>query len=155
MNLKGKLLRSQEKLKRIRSPPLVIDQFMETINQNNGIVGSIARSDYYVRILNTINWDQLNPWHSWLCNVIHKRLLWCCRMRLILLSQSEKSNATYSVATKVHTNALKYIEYTISEIFEEINSAIFDELYRRNGEFHISCISYDVSFYDWFQLVIP
>ncbi|PWA68667.1 BTB/POZ-like protein [Artemisia annua] len=60
-NLKRELLRSQEEVKRIQSVPLVIGQFMEMIDQNNGIVGSTTGSNYYVRILSTINRELLKP----------------------------------------------------------------------------------------------
>ena len=39
-NLKKELLHAQEEIKRIQSVPLVIGQFLEAIDQNNGIVGS-------------------------------------------------------------------------------------------------------------------
>ncbi|KAK1270692.1 hypothetical protein QJS04_geneDACA005777 [Acorus gramineus] len=55
-NLKRELLRAQEEVKRIQSVPLVIGQFMEMVDQNNGIV-----SNYYVRILSTINRELLKP----------------------------------------------------------------------------------------------
>ncbi|KAK8937709.1 hypothetical protein KSP40_PGU006870 [Platanthera guangdongensis] len=54
-NLKRELLRAQEEVKRIQSVPLVIGQFMEMVDQNNGIIGSTTGSNYYVRILSTIN----------------------------------------------------------------------------------------------------
>ncbi|WRX11530.1 AAA ATPase [Theobroma cacao] len=47
-NLKRELLRAQEEVKRIQSVPLVIGQFMEMVDQNNGIVGSTTGSNYYV-----------------------------------------------------------------------------------------------------------
>ncbi|KAI3902963.1 hypothetical protein MKW92_045905 [Papaver armeniacum] len=46
-NLKRELLRAQEEVKRIQSVPLVIGQFMEMVDQNNGIVGSTTGSNYY------------------------------------------------------------------------------------------------------------
>lgn len=39
-NLKKELLHAQEEIKRIQSVPLVIGQFLEAVDQNNGIVGS-------------------------------------------------------------------------------------------------------------------
>ncbi|KAI3474309.1 hypothetical protein Pfo_029097 [Paulownia fortunei] len=60
-NLKRELLRAQEEVKRIQSVPLVIGQFMEMVDQNNGIVGSTTGSNYYVRILSTINLELLKP----------------------------------------------------------------------------------------------
>ncbi|CAM6086384.1 unnamed protein product [Calypogeia fissa] len=58
-NLKWELLRVQEEVKRIQSVPLVIGQFIEMVDQNNGIVGSTTDSNYYVKILSTINWELL------------------------------------------------------------------------------------------------
>ena len=48
-NLKRELLRAQEEVKRIQSVPLVIGQFLEMVDNNNGIVGSTTGSNYYVR----------------------------------------------------------------------------------------------------------
>ncbi|KAI4963178.1 hypothetical protein ZWY2020_017030 [Hordeum vulgare] len=45
----------------MQSVPLVIGQFMEMVDGNNGIVGSTTGSNYYVRILSTINRDLLKP----------------------------------------------------------------------------------------------
>ena len=39
-NLKKEYLHAQEEVKRIQSVPLVIGQFLEAVDQNNGIVGS-------------------------------------------------------------------------------------------------------------------
>lgn len=39
-NLKRELLRAQEEVRRIQSVPLVIGQFLEMVDQTNGIVGS-------------------------------------------------------------------------------------------------------------------
>ena len=50
-NLKRELLRAQEEVKRIQSVPLVIGQFLEMVDNNNGIVGSTTGSNYYVRYL--------------------------------------------------------------------------------------------------------
>lgn len=60
-NLKRELIRAQEEVKRIQSVPLVIGQFLEMIDQNTGIVASTTGSNYYVRILSTINREQLKP----------------------------------------------------------------------------------------------
>jgi len=60
-NLKRELLRAQEEVKRIQSVPLVIGQFLEMIDENTGIVGSTTGSNYYVRILSTINRELLKP----------------------------------------------------------------------------------------------
>ncbi|CEQ39648.1 SPOSA6832_01181, partial [Sporobolomyces salmonicolor] len=60
-NLKRELLRAQEEVKRIKSVPLVIGQFLEPIDQNTGIVGSTTGSNYVVRILSTIDRELLKP----------------------------------------------------------------------------------------------
>jgi 26S proteasome regulatory subunit T3 len=60
-NLQRELLRAREEVKRIQSVPLVIGQFLEMIDSDNGIVGSTTGSNYYVRILSTINRELLKP----------------------------------------------------------------------------------------------
>lgn len=60
-NLKRELLRAQEEVKRIRSVPLVIGQFLEMVDANSGVVGSTTGANYYVRILSTINRELLKP----------------------------------------------------------------------------------------------
>ena len=39
-NLRRELLRAQEEVKRIKSVPLVIGQFLEPVDEQRGIVGS-------------------------------------------------------------------------------------------------------------------
>lgn len=60
-NLKRELVRAKEEVKRIQSVPLVIGQFLEIIDNNHGIVSSTTGSNYYVRILSTINRELLKP----------------------------------------------------------------------------------------------
>ncbi|KAK2710479.1 26S proteasome regulatory subunit 6B [Artemia franciscana] len=60
-NLKKELAHAQEEVKRIQSVPLVIGQFLEAVDQNTGIVGSTTGSNYYVRILSTIDRELLKP----------------------------------------------------------------------------------------------
>jgi len=60
-NLKREHVRAKEEVKRIQSVPLVIGQFLEIIDNNHGIVSSTAGSNYYVRVLSTINREQLKP----------------------------------------------------------------------------------------------
>merc|ERR1711887_455513 len=60
-NLKKEYLHAQEEVKRIQSVPLVIGQFLEAVDQNTGIVGSTTGSDYYVRILSTLDRELLKP----------------------------------------------------------------------------------------------
>lgn len=59
--LKRELVRAKEEVKRIQSVPLVIGQFHEVIDHNHGIVGSTTGSNYYVRILSTLNRELLKP----------------------------------------------------------------------------------------------
>jgi 26S proteasome regulatory subunit T3 len=53
--------RAQEEVKRIQSVPLVIGQFLEAVDEHTGIVGSTTGSNYYVRILSTIDRELLKP----------------------------------------------------------------------------------------------
>ncbi|XP_042381268.1 26S proteasome regulatory subunit 6B homolog isoform X2 [Zingiber officinale] len=99
-NLKREHLRAQEEVKRIQSVPLVIGQFMEMVDQNNGIVGSTTGSNYYVRILSTINRELLKPSasvalhrHS---NALVDVLPPEADSSISLLSQSEKPDVTYN-----------------------------------------------------------
>jgi 26S proteasome regulatory subunit T3 len=60
-NLKKEYLHAQEEVKRIQSVPLVIGQFLEAIDENTGIVGSTTGTNYFVRILSTIDRELLKP----------------------------------------------------------------------------------------------
>lgn len=60
-NLRRELLHAQEEVKRIQSVPLVIGQFLEMVDANSGIVGATTGSNYYVRILSTLNRELLKP----------------------------------------------------------------------------------------------
>ncbi|TQD79259.1 hypothetical protein C1H46_035167 [Malus baccata] len=73
---------------------------MEMVDQNNGIVGSTTGSNYYVRILSTINRELLKPSasvalhrHS---NALVDVLPPEADSSISLLSQSEKPDVTYS-----------------------------------------------------------
>ena len=59
--LQRELLRAKEEIRRIQSVPLVIGQFNEMIDANYGIVSSTAGSNYYVRILSTLDREMLKP----------------------------------------------------------------------------------------------
>jgi len=59
--LKRELLRAKEEIRRIQSVPLVIGQFNEMIDADYGIVSSTAGSNYYVRILSTLDRELLKP----------------------------------------------------------------------------------------------
>jgi 26S proteasome regulatory subunit T3 len=55
-----KICKIQE-LKRIQSVPLIIGQFNEMIDSNYGIVSSTAGSNYFVRVLSTLDREKLKP----------------------------------------------------------------------------------------------
>ena len=60
-NLQRELVRAKEEVKRIRSVPLVIGQFLEAIDEHQGIVSSTTGSNSVVRILSTIDRELLKP----------------------------------------------------------------------------------------------
>ncbi|KTB07828.1 26S protease regulatory subunit 6B -like protein [Nakaseomyces glabratus] len=60
-HLRLELSRAQEEVKRIQSVPLVIGQFLEAIDQDTGIVSSTTGMNYVVRILSTLDREQLKP----------------------------------------------------------------------------------------------
>jgi len=60
-NLKREYLRAKEEVKRIKSVPLVIGQFLEPIDEHTGIVSSTTGSHSIVRILSTIDRELLKP----------------------------------------------------------------------------------------------
>ncbi|KAI9083672.1 hypothetical protein K1719_034373 [Acacia pycnantha] len=99
-NLKRELLRAQKRSRGSDLRPLVIGRFMEMVDQNNGIVGSTTGSNYYVRILSTINHELLKPSasvalhrHS---NALVDVLPPEADSSISLLSQSEKPDVTYN-----------------------------------------------------------
>eukprot|EP00668_Euglena_longa_P029273 GGOE01036619.1.p1 GENE.GGOE01036619.1~~GGOE01036619.1.p1 ORF type:complete len:396 (+),score=175.95 GGOE01036619.1:138-1190(+) len=52
---------AKREVKRIQSVPLVVGQFLEMIDQYRGIVGSTTGPNYYVRILSTLDREELKP----------------------------------------------------------------------------------------------
>jgi len=98
-NLKRELLRAQEEVKRIQAVPLVIGQFLEMVDQNSGIVGSTTGSNYYVRILSTLNRELLKPSSSVAMhrhsNALVDLLPPEADSSISLLSQSERPDVTY------------------------------------------------------------
>ena len=59
--LKREFIRAKEEVKKIQSVPLVIGQFTEMINEDYGICTSTTGTNYYVRILSTLNREELKP----------------------------------------------------------------------------------------------
>jgi len=80
-NLKKEYLHAQEEVKRIQSVPLVIGQFLEAVDQNTGIVGSTTGSNYYVRILSTLDRELLKPSASVALHKHSNALVTCCHRR--------------------------------------------------------------------------
>lgn len=83
--------------------PLVIGQFLEMVDSNSGIVGSTTGSNYYVRILSTLNRELLKPSasialhrHS---NALVDILPPEADSSISLLSQSERPDVTYQVCS--------------------------------------------------------
>lgn len=100
--------------------PLVIGQFMEMIDQNNAIVGSTTGSNYYVRILSTINRELLKPSasvalhrHS---NALVDVLPPEADSSISLLSQSEKPDVTYNVSL-LFLNCVSYWLNTLIRVY--------------------------------------
>jgi 26S proteasome regulatory subunit T3 len=58
-HLKREFVRGQEEVKRIQSVPLMIGQFIEMVDDHHAIVSSTSSSTYYVRVLSTIDREQL------------------------------------------------------------------------------------------------
>lgn len=101
-NLERERIRAEEEVKRIRSVPLEIGQFMEMIDQNNGIVGSTTGFNYYVRVLSTINRELLKPSGS---VALHRHSVALvdvlppeADLSVSLVSQSEKPDVSYAVS---------------------------------------------------------
>eukprot|EP00882_Tetradesmus_deserticola_P006800 GHRQ01007160.1.p1 GENE.GHRQ01007160.1~~GHRQ01007160.1.p1 ORF type:complete len:273 (+),score=142.79 GHRQ01007160.1:267-1085(+) len=98
-NLKREQLRAQEEVKRIQSVPLVIGQFLEMVNAHCGIVGSTTGSNYYVRILSTLNRELLKPSSSVALhrhsNALVDILPPEADSSISLLGENEKPNITY------------------------------------------------------------
>ncbi|CAM6124144.1 unnamed protein product [Calypogeia fissa] len=117
-NLKWELLRVQVEVKRIQSVPLVIGQFIEMADQNNGIVGSMTGLNYYVRILSTINRELLKSSSSMALhrhsNALVDVLPPEADSSISLLTQSEKPNVLYMAFHWLAQTRVEYIETTPS-----------------------------------------
>ncbi|CAK9277812.1 unnamed protein product [Sphagnum jensenii] len=141
-NLKRELLRAQEEVKRIQSVPLVIGQFIEMVDQNNGIVGSTTASNYYVRILSTINRELLKPSSS---VALHRHsnafvdiLPPELDSSISLLSQSEKPDVTYSDIggydiQKQEIREAVELPLTHHELYKQIVGSEFVQKYLGDG----------------------
>jgi 26S proteasome regulatory subunit T3 len=63
-NLKRELHHAQQEIVRVQSVPIVIGQFSELVDEDHAIVASTAGSSYYVRVLSTLNREDLKPTSS-------------------------------------------------------------------------------------------
>lgn len=92
-------------MKRIQAVPLVIGQFLEMIDRNSGIIGSTTGSNYYVRILSTLNRELLKPSSSVALhrhsNALVDILPPEADSSISLLSQSERPDVTYQVCKRI------------------------------------------------------
>ena len=59
IKLKREEIRSKEELKRIQAVPLTIGHFVEMIDEVHGLVSSTGGTNYYVRVLSTIDREKL------------------------------------------------------------------------------------------------
>ena len=59
--LKKEEAAAKQEVKRIQAVPLVLGNFVEAIDAHRGIVGSTSGTNYYVRILSTLDREQLKP----------------------------------------------------------------------------------------------
>lgn len=99
-NLKSEYLRAQEEVKRIRSVPLLIGQFLEPIDQDTAIVSSTSGSNHVVKILSTVDRELLKPSstvalhrHS---NAVVEVLPPEADSSIAVLGDSERPNVTYA-----------------------------------------------------------
>lgn len=60
-NLRRELVRAQEEVKRIQSVPLAIGNFSEMVDENHAVITSTTGSNYFVRVLSTIDRELLKP----------------------------------------------------------------------------------------------
>eukprot|EP01059_Diplonema_ambulator_P035006 TRINITY_DN8110_c0_g2_i1.p1 TRINITY_DN8110_c0_g2~~TRINITY_DN8110_c0_g2_i1.p1 ORF type:complete len:424 (+),score=122.90 TRINITY_DN8110_c0_g2_i1:80-1273(+) len=93
-------LAAKQEVKKIQSVPLVVGQFVEMIDQQRGIVGSTNGPNYYVRVLSTLDREQLKPNSS---VGLHKQSNACVAIlpsesdaSISLLAAGDKPDVTYS-----------------------------------------------------------
>ena len=99
-NLKRELVRAQEEVKRIKAVPLMIGQFLEPIDTATAIVASTSGSNHIVKILSTVDKEQLKPSatvalhrHS---NALVEVLPPEADSSITLLGESERPDVTFS-----------------------------------------------------------
>lgn len=68
LNLKMQYSRSKEEIKTIRGTPLMIGQFVEMVDENYGLIQGSQGTNYCVRVLSTINREDLKTGSSIACH---------------------------------------------------------------------------------------
>eukprot|EP01063_Lacrimia_lanifica_P019910 TRINITY_DN27304_c0_g1_i1.p1 TRINITY_DN27304_c0_g1~~TRINITY_DN27304_c0_g1_i1.p1 ORF type:complete len:405 (+),score=165.73 TRINITY_DN27304_c0_g1_i1:48-1262(+) len=93
-------LAAKQEVKKIQSVPLVVGQFVEMIDQQRGVVGSSNGPNYYVRVLSTLDREQLKPNSS---VGLHKQSNACVAIlpsesdaSISLLAANDKPDVTYA-----------------------------------------------------------
>jgi len=99
-NLRREKLHVKEEVKRCRATPLEIGQFMEMVDADHGIVGPTSGGSYYVRVLSTIDREELKPSASVALDRHSHALVDVlppeADSSISLLGSSEKPNVTYN-----------------------------------------------------------
>ncbi|RLN19575.1 hypothetical protein C2845_PM02G06810 [Panicum miliaceum] len=99
-NLRREELHVKEEVKRCRATPLEIGQFMEMVDADHGIVGPTSGGTYYVRVLSTIDREELKPSASVALDRHSHALVDVlppeADSSISLLGSSEKPNVTYN-----------------------------------------------------------
>ncbi|KAG2536443.1 26S proteasome regulatory subunit 6B homolog [Panicum virgatum] len=99
-NLRRGKLHVKEEVKRCRATPLEIGQFMEMVDADHGIVGPTSGGTYYVRVLSTIDREELKPSASVALDRHSHALVDVlppeADSSISLLGSSEKPNVTYN-----------------------------------------------------------
>lgn len=98
--LKKEEAAAKQEVKRIQAVPLVLGNFVEAVDAHRGIVGSTNGTSYYVRILSTLDREQLKPNAS---IGLHKASNACVALlpsetdsAVTLLNATDRPDVTYS-----------------------------------------------------------
>ncbi|KEG05782.1 proteasome regulatory ATPase subunit 3 [Trypanosoma grayi] len=99
-HLKKEESAAKQEVKRIQAVPLVLGSFVEAVDAGRGIVGGSSSSNFYVRILSTLDKEQLKPGAS---VGLHKGSNACVQLlpnetdsAIHILQKEEKPSVTYS-----------------------------------------------------------
>ncbi|KAH8955347.1 hypothetical protein BDL97_08G133000 [Sphagnum fallax] len=116
------------------------------VDQNNGIVGSTTGSNYYVRILSTINRELLKPSSSVALhrhsNALVDILPPEADSSISLLSQSEKPDVTYTVCLSL-SQSYTFVQLESRELLRKILEAMTFKSKRFLKQW--SCLSHTMS----------